>query len=473
VTQVNAINALTNASASTFYFSLLPTVYSVHVWNGVSWVGETATSTFQPSVGSWEYHGDGPTCNAFYLTPNTNDGQTLGSLSNYQGITYPSVGGTPQPFAQDEGNLSFWVIDGTVARAGSNDTNIAVIDADLGANLFAPNQLNVPMLQFFAGSGPMASVVKDASMDGISGWSNGNICDASDPQYDISTSAVEGQPSPAPAPAPAPSGTTTATTMISPMSGVLGHDAVFTAQVMAGNQPVTSGLVYISIDGAVVGSPTIGTNGTASVTVSGGLALGKHQVQADYAVNSVYAASSAQPSTFVVYSESADISITMASTSINVSYNAPSTPVAVQIGSIAGLSGPVALSCTGLPAGFACSFASTSMILAADGTASTTVQIGPSLNAQTDTRILPNARTSIALLMLPLLGVGCLRKGRFLVSRVMLLLIAAGVTAMALTGCSGGSTNPTPTRVTGTQTITINARVGSVSRSVGVDINIQ
>jgi Bacterial Ig-like domain (group 3) len=475
VQQVNAINASTNASASTFYFSLLPTVYNMHVWNGVSWVGKAA-GTFQPSVGSLQSHTELSTCNAFYLTPNSNNAsQTLGTLSTYQGITYPSVGGGPSPFNQDPGYNDFWVIDGTVARAGSNNTNIAVIDADLGTNLFASNQLNVPMLQFFSGNGPMVSVEKDASVDHISGWGNNDVCDASDPQFNPAANLSEGQPGPG----TGVGGTDqqgnliTTTTLISPMSGTLGHDMVFTAQVMAGTKPVTLGVVYISIDGAVVGNPTMNPDGTASVTVKGGLALGTHQVQADYGMGTGYAASSTpQPSTFVVYSESPDISVTVASGSMNVSYNAPSTPLAVQIGSIAGLSGNVVLSCTGLPAGLACTFNSQSLALAAGGSVNATVQVGPTTQAAIATY--PFAKAPIAILMLLPLGiVGCLRRNRSLLRQVMLLIIAAGVTALALTGCSGGSSTNPPARQTGMTTITINASVGSVARSVGVNVNIQ
>jgi hypothetical protein len=470
VSQVAAINAITIASAISFYSSLLPTVYNMHVWNGVGWMGEAtaATGTFQPTVGSLQNHTEGETCNAFYLTPNSNSNQTLGTLSIYQGMAYPSVGGTANSFAQDLGYVDFWVIDGVVSKAGSNDTNITVMDENLATNLFAPNQLNIPMLQLLSGNGPMTIAEKDASVDKISGFGNGDICDASDPDYNLSLGGV--------LTAPPPGKLLTTTTLISPMSGVLGHDAVFTAQVMAGNQPVTSGLVYISVDGTVVGSPSMGTNGTASYTVPGGLALGNHQIQADYAAGagSNYESSSAQPATFVVYSESADISISMASTSMNVSYTASSTPVALQIGSIAGLAGNVVLSCTGLPVGLACTFNSQSMTLAANGSVNATVQIGPSPTAQAVPAISPLAKVSIAILMLPLVGLGGLRRGRPIVRLVMLLIIGAGVTTLALTGCSGGSpTNPTPTHETGTKTITINASVGSVSRSAGMNINIQ
>jgi hypothetical protein len=67
---------------------------------------------------------------------------------------------------------------------------------------------------------------------------------------------------------------------------------------------------------------------------------------------------------------------------------------------------------------------------------------------------------------------GSLRKSRSMIGLTMLLIIAAGVATVGLTGCSGGS-NPTPVRETGLKTITINASVGSVSRSIGVNINLQ
>ena len=70
------------------------------------------------------------------------------------------------------------------------------------------------------------------------------------------------------------------------MTGVQGQDAVFTVQVMAGTQPAKPGLVYITVDGTVVGDPSVTADGTASVTVKDGLALGSHQVQANYSAGS-------------------------------------------------------------------------------------------------------------------------------------------------------------------------------------------
>lgn len=466
VAQVAAINALTSASASSFYFSLLPTVYNLHYWTGVAWSAQ-ASGVFQPTVGSSQTHTEQDSCNAFYLSPNsTFTSGRLGTLSPYQGVTFPSVGGSAHPFGQDAGFVDFWVIDGVVSKAGSQSTNITVIDSDLATNLFSSTQLNVPMYQFFAPNGPMSSVAKDASVDKISGWGANSICDASDPDYGPSESTVG---------TPAGGKLLTTTSLISPMSGVTGHDAVFTAQVLASstNQPATLGSVYISVDGTVVGNPTLSTSGTASYTVAGGLSLGNHTIQADYAPGTGYEGSSASPATYVVYSESADISLAVPTTTMNVSYTAASAPVTVQIGSIAGLAGNVVLSCSGLPASLGCTFNAQSMTLAANGTVTATVQIGPSTTAQAAPADSSLAKASVAALLLPILGMGFLRKGRPVAKLAMLLILAAGVSSLALTGCGGSSPTPTLTRETGLKTITINASVGSVSRSAGMNINIQ
>lgn len=476
VSQLAALNGLTTASSRAFYFSLLPTVYNLHYWTGVAWAG-ASSGVFQPSVGSLQTHLEADSCNAFYLSPNStyaNSGK-LGTLSTNQGITYPSVGGTAQPFGQDPGAVDFWVMDGVVSKSGSQSTNITVIDSDLASNLFTASQLNVPMLQMFSANGPMSSVTKDASVDKISGWSNDNVCDASDPSYGPSNSAV-GPPAVG---TPTGGKLLTTTTIISPTSGVTGHDMVFTAKVVtsAGNVPAVLGKVYISIDGTVAAGPSVGVDGTASYTLAGGLSLGNHTIQADYAPGAGYEGSSSSLTTFVVYSESADISLSVPSTTMNVSYTAASNPATVQIGSIAGLAGNVILSCTGLPSGLGCTFNAKSMALAANGNITATVQIGPNTTAHNEPSTSSLAKASLAFLMLPILGIGCLRKSRPEMRLAMLLILAAGVTTLALTGCSGGSLAPTPApvsaRETGTKTITINASVGSVSRSAAMTINIQ
>jgi hypothetical protein len=112
--------------------------------------------------------------------------------------------------------VDFWVIDGVVSKAGSNNTNITVMDENLATSLFAPDQLNVPMLQLLSGNGPMAIAEKDASVDRISGWSNGDVCDASDPQYNLANGSGV-----LTAPPPGGGKSITTTTLVSPMSGVL------------------------------------------------------------------------------------------------------------------------------------------------------------------------------------------------------------------------------------------------------------
>jgi hypothetical protein len=470
ITQLGAINALTNASSSTFYEAILPTIYDLHYWYGVSHIGTESG----PTVGSEQNHGgvnSGEECDAFYLTPNSlyNSGASLGSLASNLYEDYPEFGGASHPFTQDEGQHSFWVIDGATSKAGTSSTNIEVLDPGLASTLFgsAVGQLNIPMFQMYAGNGPMAGVLKDASVDNPSGWASGSICDASD------RSSYGGPNNSDVVGAPAPDGNLpTSTSIVNAGSGVVGHDMVFTTKVATSRQIVTTGSVYISIDGKVVANSSVGTDGTASYTVAGGLSLGTHKIQADYAPGAGYGTSSSPMSTFVVYSESADINVLVPNAAINVSYNASSAPVAMQIGSIAGLSGDVQLSCSGLPAGLACNFNSQSLTLAANGNVNATVQIAPSGMAQSVPAGHRSFRAALAALMLPLLGIGGLRKGpRALKLAVLLLLVS--VTSLGVTGCGASSSTSALGHESGKKTITINASVGSVARSTALNINIQ
>ncbi len=456
--QLMAVNGLTSAATSNFYFALLPQIYKLHYWTGVAAAGVTP-GVFQPSMGYYQDHNSGPTCNAFYLSPSSNTaaGQKLGALTN-QGTSFPSFGGSPRPFSQDIGSTDFWLADGTVTKPKAAGTTIQVIDSDLATNLFSRSQLGIPAAQFFSLNGPLANVAFDASVDNVAGWSNGDVCDASDPSYG---SANPGSASPTSSGTDSAGRLITATAWISPMSSMLGGDAVLTAQVMAGTKAAISGLIYFTVDGNVVGSKAVAADGTSSFAVAG-LTIGKHAVQADYAPGTGYAASSASPSTFVVYSESPDLTLSLANTSMTVSYNASSTPVSLQISSVAGLSGNVALSCTGLPAGLVCSFNSKSLKLDPASSVNASVSIGPSTTTQ----------VALSLLLLPVLGLAWRSKGRLTLLRGVLIVVASGIAAATLNGCSSGSNTPTTTQETGSKTVLVTATVGSLSRSVPVTITI-
>jgi hypothetical protein len=165
------------------------------------------------------------------------------------------------------------------------------------------------------------------------------------------------------------------------------------------------------------------------------------------------------PTALGVYAGSPDLNVTAASATLDVSYENPSKPLAVTIGSVAGLAGDVQLSCTGLPVGMSCKFDSTTPALAADGSVTTNVVIGPSVTEAT-----------FGLFLLLLLVIGWRRDERKLQRRAMAGFLGLCIAGASLTGCHAD--NSGIPHETGTKTVLINATVGSVSRSVAVDVNI-
>jgi hypothetical protein len=452
VSQNTALQQLTNASAQTFYFSLLPTLYHVDSWRTVEYntTHINPTSQFQPAMGSLQGHLN-PSCNAYYLSPNQS-GSNPNQLSLYQGIVYPTLGNPANYlFGQDEGLFDVLVIAGSSTNKKTSNTLIPSIDPDLATTLFAPDQLNTSMQQFVASNGPIPVI--DASQQNPSGYPNDQTCDMWDYPQDS-------------AQAPTTSGTDvngdieTTTTLTSSTRDTLDGQTVLTAVVdAAGGQAMTTGSVYFVVDGQIVGQANVGANGVATLTIPQ-IALGNHTVEADYSSPDGYAVSSSAPTTVGVYAGAPDLTVTAASASLEVSYDKPSAPLPVTIASVAGMAGDVQLSCTGLPVGMSCQFNTPTPTLAADGSVQATVIIGPTVATQ----------AAFGLLLLPLLIIGWRREDGSVRRRTLPAILAFCMAATALTGCS--SDNSSIPRETGTKTVLITATVGSVSRSVAVDVNI-
>lgn len=471
-----AVDSLTNASASTFYTSLMPTVYAVHYWIGVDGYSWQTPSPEQwlPSPGTLQDHTAGEECHSFYLTgPNggnsTQSAPYLNGVSVYTGRMYSRAGGDPSgtDFTQDGGNANIWVIDNpsAVSHAGSNNVNIPTLDDDLASTLFAPDQLNLSLDQFIALNGPMNQPgnqrVIDAVKDrGGSGASAGSVCNALSTDYKPNTASAE------PAPAPDAGGKDrlgrlfTKTELTSTRASLDDQAAVLTARVLAGGAPVIEGTVYFTVDGKNVGQAAVGADGTATLQVSG-LGTGKYVVRAYYGTSDdTYAPSDSNRSAFGVYANAPDLTISASGRSLTASYDKPSDPLQLSIGSVGGLAGEVSFSCTGLPAGMRCVFDTGSAKLAADGTLTATLQVGPSA---------AQAAALGLLLLLPLAGIGPLRRSPVAALPMTRLLLALAIGTAALAGCGDDS----PTRETGARTILVTATVGEVSRSVAVDVEIR
>lgn len=451
VAQNTTLQALSNASAQTFYFSLLPTFYHVDLWSTVEYKAPSDPTQFQPAMGQLQGHLI-QLCVAFYLNPNQSNVHP-GVLTPYQGIVNPTPGNPQGIFAGDEASPGndVLVIAGTSGNKKTSNTFIPSIDGDLATILFAPDQLNVSMQQFVALNGPLQ--VLDASKNNPSGFSNGTICD----MWDYGQNGAQ---APTLSPDKDVNGDIlTTTTLTSSTRDTLDQTTVLTAVVDAAGKPLAAGSVYFVIDGQIVGKATVGADGTATLTIPQ-IALGNHTVEADYSSPDGYAVSSSAPTTLGVYAGAPDLTVTAASATLDVSYDKPSAPLAVTIGSVAGLSGDVQLSCTGLPVGMSCKFDTPTPTLAADGSVNASVVIGPTVATQ----------AALGLLLLPMLIIGWRRKDGSVRRRALPAILALCVAATALTGCSGDSSSIP--RETGTKTVLINATVGGVSRSVTVAVNI-
>jgi Bacterial Ig-like domain (group 3) len=452
VSQNTALQALTNASAQTFYFSLLPTLYHIDQWSGVKYnTGHiNPTTQFQPAMGSLQGHLS-PTCNAYYLNPNQS-GSHPNALSPYQGVGYP-VAGTPNyEFGQDEGLFQVLVIAGTSTNPKSSNTYIPSIDANLATILFASDQLNTSMQQFVGTNGPMP--VRDASKSNPSGYGNDDTCDMWDWPQDGSQAPTASSPD-----KDVNGNILTTTTLTSSRRDTLDSQTILTATVDAAGKPLAAGFVYFVVDGQLVGKAAVGTDGTATLTIPQ-IALGNHTVEADYSSPDGYAVSSSTPTTVGVYAGAADLTVTAASPTLEVSYDKTSQPLPVTITSVAGMSGDVQLSCSGLPIGMSCQFNTPTPTLTADGNVQSTVVIGPTVATQ----------AALGLLLLPMLIIGWRREDGSVRRRVVPAILAVCIAGAMLTGC--GSDNASTPRETGNKTVLITATVGGVSRSATVDVHI-
>ena len=131
---------------------------------------------------------------------------------------------------------------------------------------------------------------------------------------------------------------------------------MLTARVLAGAAPVTQGTVYFTVDGKDVGQAAVGADGTAMLKVSG-LGTGKYVVRAYYGTpDDTYAPSDSDKSVFGVYANAPDLTISASGKSLTASYDKPSDPLQLTVGSVGGLRCKVSFTCPGLPAALGCPF---------------------------------------------------------------------------------------------------------------------
>jgi len=165
---------------------------------------------------------------------------------------------------------------------------------------------------------------------------------------------------------------------------------------------------------------------------------------------------------------------------ITVTAAQPGT-ASLSLGSMAGFSGAVSLSCSGQPANVSCTFTPTNVMLSNAGTETVGVSIAevttPGAPNPYESGGLSHSRMGISLAFLApaaLLGFAGIRR-RSRAVHALLMAAVLGCLTWAVIGC-GSSSPATPAATGGTPTtvqMTINATAGAIAHSIPITVSLQ
>jgi len=316
-------------------------------------------------------------------------------------------------------------------------------------------------------NGPSAFADLAHNLGQFTGHNAGNIVDALYPDGSAPGSGVG---------SPAPSPLNTTTTLQAPTTAYLGQSlklqATVASQVSSG--PMPTGTVQFRDGSSVLGTGTLDATGNTSFMATG-LATGTHSLAAYYISNGKSDASNSAVTTLTVYTtDGPNMTLSLSAKSVNISYGSTSSPVTVNVGSLSGLSGNVAFTCSGLPVGMTCSFSPANPAITAGGTASTSLTVTATVPTNVASMPWFKGITGVLILPVSLLLLARIRKGGKRIQALLCLVVLAVSFTGLLTGCGSSSKKVTqPNLPSGPQTILINATTDSVTKSIPLTLNIQ
>jgi hypothetical protein len=272
--------------------------------------------------------------------------------------------------------------------------------------------------------------------------------------------------------APVVSGPTVA---VGPASPVAGQPATVTVTVPTIGDTPASGTVTIYDNGNSIGTGTLGSDGTVTVNIPGGLPAGSNMITAGYAGAGNYASATSAPTSIAV--TALDFTLTRTSPASQTVISGQVATIAVQVApTYSGYPGVVSFAASGLPAGSTAIF-TPATVAANGGTApvNLSIQTAPLLSAN---RLSGGGATTIALglLLLPFAGKKrgqLLNNGRMAGRSILmvLVLLAGTVASVGLTGCVSG--NGFFGHAPKTYNVTITATSGTIQHSVTATLNVQ
>ncbi len=265
---------------------------------------------------------------------------------------------------------------------------------------------------------------------------------------------------------------TTTTLKTSPTSANYGAGVLLTATVVSGEKPVTQGAVSFLNGSTLIGSGTLGNDGSAAITTTT-LPIGADSLTASYAAGAAFAASSSTPIIVtIIPAPIPDFAIATAPLVLTVSGGQTATTT-ITVTPSNGFNEALNLSCAGLPPGASCSFATP--VVQTDGTSSIVTSI--STQKLTAARMPNSLFSSPFFAVLPLVSIVLYRRRKRLTTRIYLafMTLLLLVWSSALTGCGGGggsqTPNPTPTPITSTVTITAQTQ-GGLSHAIQLTLTV-
>ena len=250
-----------------------------------------------------------------------------------------------------------------------------------------------------------------------------------------------------------PKTTPTITVQSSAAQTLVGGSVAVTVQVKGTGSKTPTGTVSLASGSTSYGQQALSSSGSVTFTLTN-LAAGQYPLTASYAGD---AYNSATANTMAFTQAITDFQMALPTATQTVAAGA-NTTYAVSLTPIAGFAGTVTLTCSGLPAGYACSPASPNL----NGQAATaSVVVSPPVMAEFTTPSRSRMVGGVTLCTLVCLFTPWRRRRIGTWALFALVSISVGT----LGGCSGSGTSK-PTLYTGTSSFVITATTTSGSQSV-------
>ncbi len=499
-TQTAAVSLINQGTQRSIYLSLLPVKYEIHYWPGVYSGVMNGDGNNQPDMGWFQYNKGNPNdCGMFYTQP----------PPQYTAVWAPTLSGGPTPFPNDQANspgvqnINYWVMVLPFNNSGDTDASAAYADTTIVNTLFSNQSggLNIPFNAFVAPGGPMnnppvavpattfsytdMSQISSSNNKYFSGYSIKSICSGKQNQDEGGNTFPSKPTSDSSISSPGISTTSssptnpdvidsTSVTLVAPSSSVLGENVTLQATVVdtTNVNATPTGTIRFKDGTTPLGDTTTDAKGMATFSISS-LALGVHSLTATYLTDGVnYNTSASAASQLNVYANSPDMTLSLSSSTLSVSYGTTSSPITMQIASLSGLSGTVTFACSGLPVGMTCNFSPSSSTLAVGSTATTSLTVTGSTSAKSTREFWKGGAGSI-LFAISLLYLGGARKRKLHIPSLICLMFLTIAGFEVLAGCSGSPSPPNGLQETGTKTVLVSATSGSITRAIPLTVTIQ